>query len=495
MGASARRWFFAWAIALLLVGCSVASRAAAPPACGPEHPARDGWQASFIAGCIDSTGKFAGGSQTIHLVPHKGGLYAATGYWEDAHNIWYGGSDPTTGWAQILKLSGPDDPWRVDLELGARHLRAELLVSLTFTLDASGHPLPAPDILLLAATYSDAPRHSIDVFVRDDSTGRWTKTTVVPDTGLKGEDNSVRAAAVHRDRVTGREHVFLSAGLLGIFTGDYDPSLPGKIRWSATPETPRLETRVLSIIEANDSLVVTAGSKILRRTDGVAPAYSAIADFSGSDRGGADRTEFQSIGGIRGLTAIAGPPGGARSLLYVWNSGKRSEGCVHRLDPRPDGTYADTTETCLAALARNYLGGAPVAFVLGAYSNFLPVRDPGSGKWLHLAGFEAFIPSSGPGQQFQGLTATNQRKETGGFYAGAMFALRDSSGHWRVGEVNGRFQPNQPELISAYTAALSPFAGPRAGAIYFGGYDCNFFRSTDTAWVYSTDLGHLLAGK
>jgi hypothetical protein len=118
---------------LLGVGTAVigviaaASSVAQTRACQPPQAMREGWKTSFVASCTDRNGKVAGGSQIIHLVTHKGKLYAANGYWKDARNIWYGGSDPNAGWGQVLQLSGPNEPWVVDLDLGPRHLRTELL--------------------------------------------------------------------------------------------------------------------------------------------------------------------------------------------------------------------------------------------------------------------------------------------------------------------------------------------------------------------------------
>ena len=80
---------------------------------------RDGWNASFVAGSTDRNGRFVGGSQVIHLIPHKGSLYGAIGYWQDKHNAWYGGEG--SSWAQVVRLIGADEPWSVDLELGPQH--------------------------------------------------------------------------------------------------------------------------------------------------------------------------------------------------------------------------------------------------------------------------------------------------------------------------------------------------------------------------------------
>jgi poly(A) polymerase len=463
-------------------------------ACQPSRAVSEGWSASFVAGCLDRKGKVAGGSQIMHLVPHKGVLFAASGYWMDKRNVWYGGKDPAAGWAQVLRLPGPGEPWEVDLNLGPQHLRPELLKSLTFRLDGNGRPLPVPDTLLIASTYVGSGNHGVSFFVRNDERGAWTTSKVINgDTGQRGENNSVRAAAVYRDRVTGLESIFLSVGILGIYAGRYDPSRPGKISWASAPEPGTTTgTRILSIVEANDSLFFSEGTRIFRRIDGPSPRYVEIANLSAEASSGTDRALFQTIGGIRGLSAIDGPVPGRQSLIFIWHPGARSSmGCVVRLDPQPDGSYARVQETCLAEQISKHLGGAPVGYVLGAYSNFMPLRDPKSNELLHVIGLEALIPATPQGRRFETLTAHNMRNDKGGFYAGAMYALRDSRGRWRVGEVNGKYRPGQPELVSIYTFALSPFSDP-GQTVYLGGYDPNYFPSSDTAWVSSTDLANLV---
>ncbi|MFZ4760927.1 MAG: hypothetical protein ACOYLX_22395, partial [Burkholderiaceae bacterium] len=86
-----------------------------------------------------------------------------------------------------------------------------------------------------------------------------------------------------------------------------------------------------------------------------------------------------------------------------------------------------------------------------------------------------------------------QRGEQGGFYGGALYAIRDGQGRWRIGEVNGRYAPGRPDLVSVYTLAPSPFGGTDRGTVYVGGYDPNHYPpASDTAWVYATDIGALL---
>jgi poly(A) polymerase len=466
---------------------AAASSEAQPRACQPPQAMREGWSTSFVAGCTDRNGKVAGGSQIIHLVIHKGKLYGANGYWKDARNIWYGGGDRNAGWGQVLQLSGPNEPWVVDLDLGPRHLRTELLKSVTFTQDANGRPLAAPEALLFASTYDGPGTAGVTLFVRNDETGSWTRSKIISgNTGKKGEDNSVRAAAVYRDRVTGLEQLFISVGVLGVFTGQYDPSRRGTFKWSQAPESGPTGTRTLSIVEANDSLFFSDGTRILRRIDGQTPRYAVVVDLSSEIDAGTNRGIFQSIGGIRGLSALQGPVPNRQSLVFVWTSGKKSRGCVFRLDPQPDGSYGRVREICLADLVSRHLDGATVNFVLGAYNSFMPLRDPQSNELLHLIGMEAHV--SGRAQ----ATVHKMSGRSGGIYAGAMYALRDTLGRWRIGEVNGKYQPGQPELESIYTSALSPFNEPGRQTIYVGGYDPNDFPSSDTAWVSSTDLANLV---
>jgi hypothetical protein len=473
-------------VAGTVVAFTVAAAAAQSRPCEPPQAARDGWTASFVSGCRDRSGRFAGGSQIIHLVPHKGSLYAANGYWMDNHNVWYGGTNPGAGWGQVLRLAAPGEPWSIDFELGPRHLRTELLKSVTVTQDFEGRALPAPETLLIAATYDGSGAGGVGLFVRNDQAGTWTRSKIIGgNTGRNGEDNSVRAAAVYRDRATGRERLFVSVGVLGLFAGQYDPARHSFV-WSATSETGPTATRTLAIVEANDSLFFAAGTHVFRRIDGALPRWVPVADMSGDVDAATTRSTFSGIGGIRGLTAITGPVAGKQSLIFVWNRGSNSQGCIFRLDPQPDGAYARVLETCLSELVARHLEGARVSYAFGAYSEFTPLMDPATNAPWHLIGLEAFLS----GAASLPLTARNQRTANGGFYAGALYALRDARGRWRIGDVNGHYQPGQPELEAVYTAALSPFPGT-GQSIYLGGYDPNRNPSTDTAWIYTTDLARL----
>lgn len=445
------------------------------------------WTQSYKAGYVDSQGRYAGGSEILHLEGHKGKLYAANSYWMDPSNIWYGGKDPKTPWSQILRLDRPNGKWEVDLELGPNNLRAENLKSVTFGTDGVGNSLEKPVTLLVATAYApNAKGADINVFVRADDEGTWEKTVLISGTGESGENNSTRCMMVYRDKVTGVDRLFLPVGLLGIFTGVYDAEVPGRIRWNKTPEIGRLDKRSLAIIEANDSLVYSSGTKIYRRNDGPSPTHSMIFDASKLSKG----TVASPVGGVRGLSVIPNPEGLpnskalGESLLFVWAPDSKSRSCVVRLDKDDNGKYLHTKEECVADLMSEYLSGNPVYYTLAGYNQILPVLHPTTKEPAYLMGFESWVG----GRQF----SCWQGNKRGGFYSGAMYAIRDKNAHYWLNEVNGPTAFEKSPLQSVRTYEVSPFESESGKVIYFGGFVADHGPSPNTAWVYKTSIENAL---
>jgi len=446
-----------------------------------QRATSSGWTQSYKAGYVDSQGRYAGGSEILHLEGHKGKLYAANSYWMEPSNIWYGGNDPKTPWSQILRLDSPNGKWQVDLELGPNNLRAENLKSVTFATDGAGNSLEEPVTLLIATAYSPNTQGAdINVFVRDDGTGTWKKTVLLSGTGESGENNSTRCMTVYRDRVTGVDRLFLPVGLLGIFTGVYDPDVPGKIRWDKTPETGRLDKRSLAIIEANDSLIYSSGTNIYRRNDGPSPTHSMIFDASQLSKG----PVASPVGGVRGLSVIPNPNGLGESLLFVWAPDSRSRSCVIRLDRDDNGGYSHTKEECVADLMSEYLSGTPVYYALAGYNNILPVLNPTTKEPAYLMGVECWVG----GRQFPCW----QGNDRGGFYAGAMYAIRDRNAQYWLNEVNGPATVEKSPLQAVRAYAISPFESEKGKVIYFGGFVADHGPSPNTAWVYKTSVENAL---
>src|SRR5262249_17504455 len=160
-----------------------------------------------------------------------------------------------------------------------------------------------------------------------------------------------------------------------IYSASYDPAERGRFAWSSAPELGPTRTRTLALVEANGSLFASEGTRIFQRIDGASPHWGTAADLSGEADSSTSRAAFQSMGGIRGLSAIAGPVPGKQSLIFVWTSGRTTRACVFRLDPQTDGSWRRERETCIADLAGQYLDGAPIGSALAAYSQFMPLTE------------------------------------------------------------------------------------------------------------------------
>ena len=425
------------------------------------------WNKSFTAGGYDSNSKFLGGSEVMQLIGHKDMLFASVGYWEDANNIWYGGSNSNIGWGQINRLDNPLANWQEDFFLGASYLRPEILKQIIFTKDQFGNSLSSPDTVLICAGYTPnfiTSSVTVKSFVRNDANGTWGESQIVQGSFPGGENYSIRDIEIHVDQQTGLEYVFAIIGTQGIYKGKYNQANPGKIDWISTAEFGPLSIRPLGIEVANGALYFSSGSKIYRRIDGISPSYVIDHDFSDLSA-----TINSAVGGIRGLTAIDNPSGIDDAFLLMWCPDGQSQGIIYRLEPDGTGGFNRIYETKLSVLIESFLQGASANYVLGAYNNFHKYIDPISSDTFHLVGFEVNI--SGGGHPIWNS-----------YYKGGLFAKRDSNGLYSIEEINGTIGTNDTPLVANRCYASSPFSNE--DALYFGGFDPNSNTSTNMAWVY-----------
>ena len=428
------------------------------------------WSKSFTAGGYDSNKKLLGGSEVLQLIGHKDMLFASVGYWEDANNIWYGGSNRNIGWGQINRLDNPLANWQEDFFLGSSYLRPEVLKQIIFTKDPSGNALSSPDTVLICAGYSsNFVTRSVIVksFVRNDVNGSWGESQILQGSFPAGENYSIRDIEIHVDQQTGLEYVFATVGTQGIYKGKYNASNPGKIDWISTAEFGPLDIRPLGIEVANGALHFSSGSKLYRRIDGISPNYVIDHDFS--DLGAKINS---AVGGIRGLTKIDNPSGIDDALLLMWCPNGQSQGIIYRLEPDGVGGFNRIYETELASLIEGFLPGAIASYVLGGYNEFYNYIDPISSDTFHLVGFEANISGGG-------------HPTWNGYYKGALFAKRSSNGLYSIEEINGTININSESLVANRCYVSSPFSDENA--LYFGGFDPNSNTATNMAWVYKKD--------
>ena len=436
----------------------------------PAQPDKTiGWTQSYKAGYTDKSGKYAGGSEIMHLVGHKGKLYAFNGYWTDDHF-------PKQS-AQVLRLDSANSKWEVDLETnstGLMHMKGNILKSVTFKTDKNGRKINAT--LLIAASQAfnvNKQRHgAVSVFVRNDDTGKWSHS--LQQTGpLRPIRRVPRDIEVYRDSKTGVDRVFLLVGDPGILSGVYN-SVTGSIEWDSKPEHPTdgsaFPARPLGIAEANGRLYFSVAGKIFVRTNGAVPSWTLAYTI-----GGRVNTD---VGGIRGLTAIPNPTGPGQSLIFVWTPAGRCAGDIKRLD---GVELKEANETTLRALFDGQFkeSGANALFSLGGYNRFFPVKDPRTGKIVHLVGHE------------QRIATSDESIKWNNYYKGARYGIRMDAKNYSTGAVNGKWASGKPVLVAPRAFANSPFPGEE-NVIYFGGHDANFKKSTDMAWIFKADIRTVL---
>jgi len=421
----------------------------------------NGWEQSFKAGMIDeSTGKPIRGTEIVHLVAHKGRLYAGNGYWMDTRGY------RRIPWSQVLVLNSRHGTWKVDLALGPPHLRVTALESVTFATDGDGKALAAPVNLLLAASDIQGGRRKSHIWTRDDDSNTWVKTTLQGDPKYR---RSTRALAVHRDQKTGVDRIFVAAGALGIYSGVFDANQPGKIRWDKKAELGPVTIRPMSFVEANGSLYASAGVSVYRRTDGPSPVWDKV--YSDNTR------EHWELGGIRGLTAVPSPDGSGESILFSHTDR------IIRIDPKDN--HRATVELRIRQLLQRSWGTAVRGSIISAYSDMMPLKDPATGRTVHIAGVQGRIERRKRNNAYRPDTFF-------GWYAGGSYLIRESDQRYRLKEVNGRWAPGKPKLVAPRTFVVSPFPDDAGGQVYFAGFDANFFPALDTAWVFRASIETVL---
>ena len=436
-----------------------------------NHPVNaQEWSESFKAGGTDVNNKFLGGSEVLQLVNHKKKLYASIGYWQDANNIWYGGSNNSIGWGQIIRLENPAAEWQEDFFLGSSYLRPEILKEIIFTKDQFGNTLSNPDSVLICAGYSMnfiTSTVTVKSFVRNDVNGTWGESLITQGGLPGGENYSIRDIEMYVDQQTGLEFVFATVGTQGIYKGKYNPSNPGKIDWISTAEFGPLSIRPLGIEVANGALYFSSGTKLYRRIDGVSPSYVIDHDFSDLDP-----TINSAVGGIRGLTRIENTNSSADAFLLMWCPDGQSQGTIYRLEPDGMGGFNRIYEIKLSLLIESYLSGSSANYVLGAYNEFYRYIDPITLDTIHLVGFEADITGGG-------------HPTWNGYYKGGLFAKRTSNAQYSIEEINNSSSTNDNPLVANRCYVKSPFTNENA--LYFGGFDPNGNISTSMAWVFKKD--------
>jgi hypothetical protein len=425
-----------------------------------------GWKKSYHAGTFDKNLNYMGGTEIMSLASHKGKLYAATGMWLNSVPL------PDSIGAQILVKESPCKKWKLDYQADKQILRVESLVSITLGTDGQGNELSEPVNLLVAGlwdTGSPLPA-AATVAVRDDATNKWITTDLIkyPAGSYLA---TIRAIGTHKDRITGVDHVFVA--ILGIiYSGVYDSTAPGQIRWESKPELVNVDDRLMSFGECNGELYAAIKPAIYKRIDGPTPTWEKVYEYT--TFAGDWPSYLGGSSGMRGLTAIPNPQGDGEVLLMALE-GLAYIAKIFYLDPSDNNSV--TTDFDLGAFLKEQLKdiwSAQRYYVVTAYNDMERVADPETGEDLLLMGLHVFNDVSPPDNSW--------------------YLVRHPDATYTLHKIPYIFDlRGQPKRLHGNRSIrVSPFAKDNGQVIYFGGFNCYDKTYRNTAWIYSADIDTVL---
>mmetsp|Transcript_66332 Transcript_66332/g.176672 ORF Transcript_66332/g.176672 Transcript_66332/m.176672 type:complete len:830 (-) Transcript_66332:253-2742(-) len=446
----------------------------------PNRPDVYGWYHSYKAGRSG-----LGGTEIMHLYPYGGKLFGGTGYWMNKGSPRH---------AEVVRLDCPFCPWVVEAQVNQWAIRVEALSSYTLTTDHKGNSIPGGPKTRLAATfYLNWAGEGRCYYVAKEA--NWASFVYWAKRPFKRNYFSTRAFAKYQDPITHIDHVFFVTGMDGIVRGVYNAASGGLLWFPGQTESGRVPTRPLALTVSDGMIYFSASSYIRRRVNGASPRWVKVFDMADVEP---DTTVDEAVGGIRGLSSIVNPASSTgHSLFFVWAPNHRSAGCMVRLDPVPrTGKFVHKQEGCVRELTAKYLGknirgkNALVTYVIASYNFALPLAAK-DGSHKYLIGYEILLydysTSEFPIDHTQQMHTSSGKRLA--YYTGSGFLVRHGDGNFEVREPMGkRYNPQQtlPRFTAVRAFAVSPFEGD--SAVFMGGYDCNHYRETNTAWVARGDM-------
>jgi hypothetical protein len=414
------------------------------------------WQNDYSAGSLDQTGNYLGGNEIMHIVAHKGKIYAGNSYWKETDT-----TNPRS--CEIMVKASPASPWRLDKDFTEANQRVNALKSIVFTTDSIGNPI-TPDTILLAIPTNN--QGQLRVYTRNDALNSWYDNLLI---SIQAEINC-RAIGNYIDPLTGVHKVFIGLKGIGVLAGTYNPRRAGKIKWDRAPEfNDPLIGRFMGFAICNGKLFCAADKDTLRvnnvgqiyeRTNGTTPTWQRV--YRSTDLGGgAENT--------RGLTAIPTASGIGEELIFTW------KGNVRRLQPL--NNYNQLVEANLLDTLQN-LTGYQFGYVLSAYNNFFDFTIPNTQERVHLIGIEAtYSPQQRP----------RPSTYNGSWSIDGRYLIRRQTGNsirYQVAYIVNNTPTITDTLVAVRNFCLSPFPSDSGRVLYSGGFDCNDIPSTKQAWIY-----------
>jgi hypothetical protein len=428
----------------------------ATQAIAQKVPGNEPYSLSYAAGSYDLNGNFLGGTELMNLVAFKGALYAGIGYWMDRQRTYFARLDPSPG-AQIVVLDSKFGQWRQEVRFSMRdnggiseYTRPSAMQVIAFhRFDGAGNVIgPSTELLVVGlggitggAVYTQR------------SPGSWEDTRIPTNA-------SIRSFALHYDPIDRVEKLYAAGGGRdegSIYSGVFDPSAPGRIRWSRRPEQADFQSRVMSMVDCDGVLFAAAKPSIYRRND-ENKRWEAV--YSHPQQYSFDETKYAS--GFRALTCIENTaPGGRKALLASFEG---ISGDILRIDPE---TGAATVELQSREFLTQQWGYPPAKPDIITGYNDIPLvkHNPDT----RLFGLLAISPK--PVERNSAWLLSRTKSST------LRYELHEvRPPRWPIRRSDGA-------LWAVRAIAVSPFPDDQDQIVYLGGYDAHFASDHNTAWL------------
>jgi len=427
-------------------------------------PADEPYSLSYAAGGYDAQGNFLGGTEQMNLTPYEGKLYAGLGYFMDQPQLFPQHLDPKSG-AQILVLDSSNAQWQQeyvfsqkDAAGGFEYTRISTMQVIQFhNYDANGNIIGLLAEMLVVGT-GDAVYTQL-------SPGTW-EDTQIPAT------SPIRSLAVYYDPTDGTEKLYAGGGVQGnvvnqpVFSGVYNPAIPGRIQWNPTPEYIGVGGRVMSIAACDGALFAAARPSIFRRNNAL-KSWELVYSFPITNQFDLSK----SASGFRALTCVDAPHG-EQALLGGFEG---IEGDILRIGPQ---TGAAVVELHTRRFLTQQWGVPPAAPDIIAGYDEMPAISSGTAE-IRLIGLLAL--------DFNNLNASWFLSRTTSYPPAYELCQIDAPTTWPYNRSDGA-------LWSVRETAVSPFAEDQGQILYVGGYDSHYHPDHNTAWIERVGINTALQG-
>jgi len=453
-------------LALLAVACGGMEMPRAPDASAPVDAGSPGCGTSaarpaFLQPFAEGTDAPTNNSEILHLTPHRGRLYAATGQWMST----------TQDGAQILVRASADAPWSVFTRFA--QVRNTVLESYALPLADGGS---AEILVTVGRDGLDEPQRL-----------RWLRDDEAAFRDVRGASNvdlgDVRSLGLHETPDGPR--LFVGSARVGLVSVAWDPDAGELVADAATPELQLegqgTEVKVTGFERCGGRLFATVENELYVRDDAAGDPrwrpYFVAPEVSDANSG------------LRGLTCVDG------AALLVSLEGP---GTVVRFDDLDAAEGVPAVELEPRELVAERLrawghdvpadGRGSVGYIIAAYNEWLRLDD---GRLL-----------TGIEWAYQGASAcpaTRRCLPERDFDAAACLLLRAPGATWSLECLGGALDGVQGPPVTAPVTYGEAFVAPRTmrvspfdpARLVVAGYDANFVPADGRAWIGALELACL----